>query len=68
MKQERSNMMAVTFYSTIKESIVTTYCWTLFVGHCSSPDLLNHFYKFFEENFLSVKLYLNLEMDGPNLT
>ena len=56
----------VTFYSTIEKSIVTTYCGTLFVGCGSSPDFLNHFYKFFEENHLSVKLLLNLGMDGPN--
>ena len=56
----------VTFYSTIEKSILTTYCGTLFVGCGSSPDFLNHFYKFFEENHLSVKLLLNLGMDGPN--
>ena len=57
----------VTFYSTIEKSIVMAYCGTLFVGLCSSADLLNHFYKFFEENHLSVKLLLNLRMDGPNV-
>ena len=50
----------------IEKSIVTTFCGTLSVGRCSSPDLLNHFCKFFEENHLSVKLLLNLGMDGPN--
>ena len=40
----------VTFYSTIKKGIITAYCGTLFVGHCSSLDLLDHFYKFFVEN------------------
>ena len=56
----------VIFYSTIEKSIVTAYCGTLFVGRCSSPDLLNHFDKCFEENHLNVKLLLNLGMGGPN--
>ena len=57
----------VTFYSTIEKSIVTAYCGALLVGRCSSPDLLNHFYKFFEENYLNVKPLLNVGMDGPNV-
>ena len=57
----------VTFNWTIEKNILTAYCGTLFIGHCSSPDLLNHFNKFFEENHLSVKVLLNLGMDGPNV-
>ena len=57
----------VTFYSTINKSLATAYCGTLFIEHCSSPDLLNHFYKYFEEHHLTVKLLLNLGMDGPNV-
>ena len=53
----------VSFYSTIEKSILNVYCGILFVEHCSTPDLFNHFYKFFEKNYLNVKLLLNLGMD-----
>ena len=52
---EKQYDVYVTFYSMLYQHIVMTYCGTLFFGCCSSPDLLNHFYKFFEENDLSLK-------------
>ena len=59
--------MAMLHFTQRLISLATAYCGTLFIEHCSSPDLLNHFYKYFEEHHLTVKLLLNLGMDGPNV-
>ena len=40
-------------------------CGSLFVGHCTLDDLVNHFFEFMEELKLNLSLLLVLGMDGP---
>ena len=35
----------ISFYSSTHKRIVTEYCGSLFVGHCTSVDLVNHFFE-----------------------
>ena len=56
-----------TFFSTSQQQVTTAYFGTLFVGRCSSEDMITHFHDFFKEKSLNVKYLLNLGMDGPNV-
>ena len=55
------------FFSTSQQLVTTAYFGTLFVGRCSSEDMITHFHDFFKEKSLNVKYLLNLGMDGPNV-
>ena len=37
------------------------------MGHCTSDDLVNHFFEFMEELKLNLSLLLALGMDGPSV-
>ena len=49
------------------ENTVTTYCGSLFMGHCLADDLVEHFFEFMRNLDLDVKLLLALGMDGPSV-
>jgi hypothetical protein len=57
----------VTYYSNSKKEITTSYCGSLFLGHCSAADLVNHFFHFIEDLKLNINNLLNIGMDGPNV-
>ena len=50
------------------QKIVTSYCGSLFVGHCTASDLENHFYEFIRKLGLKTPYLLSLGMDGPNVS
>ena len=49
------------------QKIVTSYCGSLFVGHCTASDLKNHFHEFIRKLGLKTPYLLSLGMDGPNV-
>lgn len=57
----------VSFYSTSLGRIVTSYCGSLFVGHCTADDLVDHFFEFVRDLGLDLNLLLALGIDGPNV-
>jgi len=57
----------VTYHSKDYDRITTSYCGSLFVGHCTSDDLLTHFYEFIQKLGLDVSYLLSIGMDGPNV-
>ena len=46
---------------------MTAYTGSLFVGHCTHSDLVDHFYHFMTNLQLRTDYLLNLGMDGPNV-
>ena len=57
----------VRYESSETNQIETHYCGSLFVGHCTAKDLLDHFFHFMEDLGLDMEYLLNLGMDGPNV-
>ena len=57
----------IRFFSFIKNQIETHYCGSLFVGHCTAVDLLDHFNHFMGEMGLDLHYLLNLGLDGPRV-
>ena len=49
------------------KQVMTTYSGSLFVGHCTSKDLLHHFHSFMESLDLSTSWLLNIGKDGPTV-
>ena len=47
--------------------MVTAYAGSLFVGHCTSVDLLDHFLAFIKDLNLDTNLLMGIGMDGPNV-
>ena len=58
----------ITFYSQSDKRVVTSYCGSLFLGHCTANDLLDHFYEFMSKLCFDPKNLLNIGMDGPNVS
>ena len=57
----------VQYWSNEQNLISTVYCGSLFVGHCFSKDLIDHFSKFGEDMEWEPDLLLQVGMDGPNV-
>ena len=57
----------ITYMSYRYQKIVTSYCGSLFVGHCTASDLKNHFHEFIRKLGLKTPYLLSLGMDGPNV-
>ena len=57
----------IRFESSITNQIETHYCGSMFVGHCTAKDLLEHFFHFIEDLGLDIQHVMNLGMDGPNV-
>ena len=55
------------FFSKKLCKIVTSYCGSLFVGHCTSDDLVDHFFEFVRDLRLDLNLLLAFGIDGPNV-
>ena len=43
--------------------VVNCYCESLFVGHCTAENLVEHFYKFEKSMNLDPSYFLHLGMD-----
>ena len=56
------------FFSKKLRKIITSYCSSLFVGHCTSDDLVDHFFKFVRDLRLDLNLLLTFEINGPNVS
>lgn len=57
----------VFYFSSSFGKFVSHYLGTLFVGHCSSKDLISHFYKFEEKIKWDSQYLLQVSMDGPSV-
>ena len=57
----------VSFFSKKLCKIVTLYCGTLFVGHCTAEDLFGNLFEFVRDLGLDFNLLLALGIDGPNV-
>ena len=57
----------ITFFSKNRNVIITSYCGSLFVGHCTADDLVDHFFHFLISLELNACHLLGLGMDGPNV-
>ena len=58
----------VQFWSNTTNQIVNRYRDSVFVGHCRSEQLLEHFDEFAEELNWDPAFLLHIGMDGPNVT
>ena len=47
--------------------MVTLYCDSWFVGHCTSDNLVDHFFEFVSGLGLDINLLLALKIDCPNV-
>ena len=56
----------VSFFSNKLRKIVT-YCGSLFVGHCTADNLVDHFFEFVSDLGLDFNLLLALGIDSPNI-
>ena len=65
-KRESSMKDTSSFFSKKLRKIVT-YCSSLFVGHCTSDELVDHFFEFVRDLGLNINLLLALEINGPNV-
>ena len=57
----------VQFWCSDSNEVINTYCGSLFVGHCDSDALLEHFLHFMHKLKLDLSLLLAIGMDGPNV-
>ena len=57
----------IQYWSDSEHRVVNRYCGSLFIGHCNSSDLVDHFNHFMMEMELDTKYLLHLGMDGPNV-
>ena len=57
----------ITYFSKQFEQFVTVYCGSLFVGHCSHKDLVQHFHVFLESLQLLTVWLVNIGMNGPSV-
>ena len=55
------------FFSKNLRKIVTSYCGSLFVGHCTADDLVDDFFEFVRNPGLDLNFLLALGIDGPNV-
>ena len=56
----------ISFFSKKLRKIVT-YCGSLFFGHCTSDDLVDHFFEFVRDLRLDLNLLLVFGIYGPNV-
>ena len=55
------------FWNFNQKEVVNAYIGSLFVGHCTADNLVDHFTHFMKELKLDPHLFLSLGMDGPNV-
>ena len=57
----------IQYWSDTSNEIITSYCGSLFLGHCNADQMVNHFMEFGRELKWDLSYLLQLGMDGPNL-
>ena len=57
----------VQYFSKHHGQIITAYCGSLFIGHCDSSDLVQHFIDFSKEMKWDNSYLFQLGMDGPSV-
>ena len=55
------------YWSPSAGQIVNVYCGSLFVGHCTHSQLVDHFREFQDDLGLNADYLLHLGMDGPHV-
>ena len=60
---------SIQYWSNSMRCIVVSYCRSLFVGHCPSGILVEHFFFEFnkKKNNLDINYLLHIGMEGPNV-
>ena len=46
---------------------MNTYCGSIFIGHCSHKDLIQHYHEIENAMELDLTVLLHLGMEGPNV-
>ena len=67
VKVEKQYDGYITNFREFLKQVITAYSSSLFVGHCTSKDLLHHFQSFMDLLDLSTSWLLNIGMDGPTV-
>lgn len=57
----------IQYYSEKFQRIVNHFCGSLFLGHCTAQQMLDHFFQFGEKLKWNLRNLLHLGMDGPYL-
>ena len=55
------------YWSTERNLVTSVYCGSIFVGHCTSNDLVHHFNTTCQEMKWKPDLLLQIGMDGPSV-
>ena len=55
------------YWSKRSDSFVHSYCGSLFVGHCTAVDLVEHYEEFVKLLDIDSKFLFQFGMDGPNV-
>ena len=57
----------VQYWSECFDVVIMACCGSLFVDHCPSEKLVEHFYEFVRKVRLDINFMFHLGMDGPNV-
>ena len=66
-KVEKQYGRYITNFSDFFKQLIRAYSGSLFVGHCTNKDLLQHFHCFMYSLDLSTNWLLNIGMDSPTV-
>ena len=55
------------YWSSSRGEIASSYCGSIFIGHCSHKDLIQHYHEFENAMELDSTLLLHLGTDGTNV-
>ena len=57
----------IRYWPKRQKVVATAYCGSLFIGHCYSNQLVEHYYEFEHSTKLNSTYLLHLGMDAPNV-
>ena len=55
------------YWSKRNGNVISAYCGSLFVGRCTSDDLVEHYNSFQKDINFNSSYLLHIGMDGPNV-
>ena len=55
------------YWSAKYDDVINCYCRSLFVGHCTHEQLIEHYYEFTKNLKLDSSFLLHLGIDGPSV-
>ena len=67
MPNEKTVRWSYPILEQITKQVAISYCGSLFVDHCFSEKLVEHFFSFIEKIGLHINYMLHLRVDGPNV-